>query len=157
MFAAEPGVQPDLLGCEPLSPDLHQGDSLITINDGNRRWTHPLPWRQSKGGQAMNGFRPLHDRVLVRRVEAEEKTRGGIIIPDTAKEKPIEGEVLAVGPGARDETGKIVPLEVKVGDRVLFGKWAGTEVLIDGEERIIMKESDILGVVEGKTRAKAKA
>ena len=86
----------------------------------------------------MNGFRPLHDRVLVRRVEAEERTRGGIIIPDTAKEKPIEGEVLAVGPGARDETGKIVPLDVKVGDRVLFGKWAGTEVVIDGEERIIM-------------------
>jgi chaperonin GroES len=105
----------------------------------------------------MNGFRPLHDRVLVRRLEAEEKTRGGIIIPDTAKEKPVEGEVLAVGPGARDEAGRIVPLDVKVGDRVLFGKWAGTEVLIDGEERIIMKESDILGVVEGKTRAKAKA
>jgi chaperonin GroES len=105
----------------------------------------------------MNGFRPLHDRVLVRRIEAEEKTRGGIIIPDTAKEKPIEGEVLAVGPGARDDSGWIVPLDVKVGDRVLFGKWAGTEVLIDGEERIIMKESDILGVVEGKTRAKAKA
>jgi len=105
----------------------------------------------------MNGFRPLHDRVLVRRIEAEEKTRGGIIIPDTAKEKPIEGEVLAVGPGTRDDSGRIVPLDVKVGDRVLFGKWAGTEVLIDGEERIIMKESDILGVVEGKTRVKAKA
>ncbi|MEA3074121.1 MAG: chaperonin GroES [Alphaproteobacteria bacterium] len=105
----------------------------------------------------MNGFRPLHDRVLVRRVEAEERTRGGIIIPDTAKEKPIEGEVLAVGPGARDETGKIVPLDVKAGDRVLFGKWAGTEVVIDGEERIIMKESDIFGIVEGKARAKAKA
>jgi chaperonin GroES len=105
----------------------------------------------------MNGFRPLHDRVLVRRVEAEERTRGGIIIPDTAKEKPIEGEVLAVGPGARDETGKIVPLDVKAGDRVLFGKWAGTEVVIDGEERIIMKESDIFGIVEGKACAKAKA
>jgi chaperonin GroES len=90
-------------------------------------------------------------------VEAEERTRGGIIIPDTAKEKPIEGEVLAVGPGARDETGKIVPLDVKAGDRVLFGKWAGTEVVIDGEERIIMKESDIFGIVEGKARAKAKA
>jgi chaperonin GroES len=103
---------------------------------------HPSPRHQSrKGERPMNGFRPLHDRVLVRRVEAEEKTRGGIIIPDTAKEKPIEGEVLAVGPGARDETGKIVPLDVKVGDRVLFGKWAGTEVIIDGEERIIMKES----------------
>ena len=105
----------------------------------------------------MNGFRPLHDRVLLRRVEAEERTRGGIIIPDTAKEKPIEGEVLAVGPGARDETGKIVPLDVKVGDRVLFGKWAGTEVVIDGEERIIMKESDIFGIVEGRAKAKVKA
>src|ERR1700737_4815773 len=101
----------------------------------------------------MNGFRPLHDRVLVRRVEAEERTRGGIIIPDTAKEKPIEGEVLAVGPGARDETGKIVPLDVKAGDRVLFGKWAGTEVLIDGEERLILKEADILGLIEGKSHA----
>ena len=105
----------------------------------------------------MHGFRPLHDRVLVRRVEAEERTPGGIIIPDTAKEKPVEGEVLAVGPGARDETGRIIPLDVKVGDRVLFGKWAGTDVLIDGEERLILKESDILGVIEGKTHAKAKA
>jgi chaperonin GroES len=105
----------------------------------------------------MNGFRPLHDRVLVRRVEVEEKTRGGILIPDTAKEKPIEGEVLAVGPGARDKTGRIIPLDVKVGDRVLFGKWAGTDVIIDGEERLILKESDILGVIEGKTRATAKA
>jgi chaperonin GroES len=110
-----------------------------------------------KGGPAMKGFRPLHDRVLIRRVEAEEKTPGGIIIPDTAKEKPVEGEVLAVGAGARDETGRIVPLDVKVGDRVLFGKWAGTEVLIDGEDRLILKESDILGVIEGKTRAAAKA
>jgi chaperonin GroES len=105
----------------------------------------------------MKGFRPLHDRVLVRRVEAEAKTRGGIVIPDTAKEKPVEGEVLAVGPGARDETGRIIPLDVKVGDRVLFGKWAGTDVIIDGEERLILKESDILGVIEGKTRATAKA
>jgi chaperonin GroES len=105
----------------------------------------------------MKGFRPLHDRVLIRRLEAEEKTPGGIIIPDTAKEKPVEGEVLAVGAGARDETGRIVPLDVKVGDHVLFGKWSGTEVLIGGEDRVIMKESDILGVVEGKTRASAKA
>jgi chaperonin GroES len=105
----------------------------------------------------MEKFRPLHDRVLVKRVEAEEKTPGGIIIPDTAKEKPVEGEILAVGPGARDETGKIQPLDVKVGDRVLFGKWAGTEVIIHGEDRIIMKESDILGVIEGVARAKAKA
>lgn len=101
----------------------------------------------------MHGFRPLHDRVLVRRIEAEEKTRAGIIIPDTAKEKPMEGEILAVGPGARDEMGRIVPLDVKVGDRVLLGKWAGTDVLIDGEERLILKESDILGLIEGKSRA----
>jgi chaperonin GroES len=94
-------------------------------------------------------FRPLHDRVVVRRVEAEEKTAGGIIIPDTAKEKPMEGEILAVGPGGRDETGKLIPLDVKVGDRVLFGKWSGTEVRLDGEELLIMKESDIMGVVEG--------
>ena len=105
----------------------------------------------------MVGFRPLHDRVLVRRIEVEEKTPGGIIIPDTAKEKPVEGEVLAAGPGARDEMGKIVPLDVKDGDRVLFGKWAGTDVIIDGEDRLILKESDIFGVIEGKTRAKAKA
>jgi chaperonin GroES len=94
-------------------------------------------------------FRPLHDRVLVRRVEAEEKTAGGIIIPDTAKEKPQEGEVLAVGAGARDEAGKLVPLDVKEGDRILFGKWSGTEVRLDGEDLLIMKESDILGIVEG--------
>jgi chaperonin GroES len=92
-------------------------------------------------------FRPLHDRVVVRRIEAEEKTKGGIIIPDTAKEKPQEGEVVAVGPGARDETGKVVPLDVKAGDRVLFGKWSGSEVRIDGEDLLIMKESDIMGVV----------
>ena len=92
-------------------------------------------------------FRPLHDRILVRRVESEEKTKGGIIIPDTAKEKPQEGEIVAVGSGARDESGKVVPLDVKAGDRVLFGKWSGTEVKIDGEDLIIMKESDILGIV----------
>ncbi|MFO1147633.1 MAG: co-chaperone GroES [Alsobacter sp.] len=92
-------------------------------------------------------FRPLHDRVVVRRVDAEEKTRGGIIIPETAKEKPQEGEVVAVGPGARDEAGKLVPLDVKAGDRVLFGKWSGTEVKINGEDLLIMKESDILGIV----------
>ena len=92
-------------------------------------------------------FRPLHDRVVVRRVESEEKTAGGIIIPDTAKEKPSEGEVVSVGPGARDENGKVQPLDVKAGDRVLFGKWSGTEVTIDGEELLIMKESDILGII----------
>src|SRR5215212_7471252 len=93
-------------------------------------------------------FRPLHDRIVVKRIEAEEKTSGGIIIPDTAKEKPSEGEVLAVGPGARDENGKLVALDVKVGDRVLFGKWSGTEVKLDGEELMIMKESDIMGIIE---------
>ena len=92
-------------------------------------------------------FRPLGDRVLVKRVEEEEKTKGGIIIPDTAKEKPQEGEVIAVGPGARDETGKVQPLDVKAGDRILFGKWSGTEVKLDGEELLIMKESDIMGVI----------
>ena len=92
-------------------------------------------------------FRPLHDRVVVRRIEAEEKTAGGIIIPDTAKEKPQEGEVVAVGPGARDESGKVVALDVKAGDRVLFGKWSGTEVKLNGEDLLIMKESDIMGVI----------
>ena len=93
-------------------------------------------------------FKPLHDRVLVRRLEENEKTAGGIIVPDTAKEKPMQGEVLAVGPGARDEAGKLVPLDVKVGDRILFGKWSGTEVKMDGEELLIMKESDIMGVID---------
>ena len=93
-------------------------------------------------------FRPLHDRVLVKRIEAEEKSAGGIIIPDTAKEKPSQGEVIAVGPGGRDESGKLVPIDLRVGDRVLFGKWSGTEVKIDGEELIIMKESDIMGVLD---------
>jgi chaperonin GroES len=105
-------------------------------------------------------FRPLHDRVAVRPVEQEERTAGGILIPDTAKEKPMEGEVVAVGPGARGEDGKLQPLEVKPGDRVLFGKWSGTEVKIDGEELVIMKESDLMGVIEGagaKKGAKQKA
>ena len=100
-------------------------------------------------------FRPLHDRVVVRRLEADEKTAGGIIIPDTAKEKPMEGEVVAVGPGARDETGKLAPLDVKAGDRILFGKWSGTEVKLDGEDLLIMKESDILGIITVKKSAKA--
>src|SRR5580658_7084174 len=94
-------------------------------------------------------FRPLHDRVVIRRIEGDDKTKGGIIIPDTVKEKPQEGEVIAVGPGARDESGKLIPLDLKVGDRVLFGKWSGTEVKIDGEELLIMKESDVMGVIEG--------
>ncbi|MET0277885.1 MAG: co-chaperone GroES [Pseudorhodoplanes sp.] len=96
---------------------------------------------------AKTKFRPLHDRVVVRRIQADEKTKGGIIIPDTAKEKPQEGEVIAVGPGARDEIGKLNPLDVKAGDRVLFGKWSGTEVKLDGEDLLIMKESDIMGII----------
>ena len=102
-------------------------------------------------------FRPLHDRVVVRRIDAEEKTAGGIIIPDTAKEKPQQGEVVALGPGARDDAGKLVPLDVKAGDRVLFGKWSGTEVKIDGEELLIMKESDIMGVLDPSGKLKAAA
>ncbi|MBA1158976.1 co-chaperone GroES [Microvirga mediterraneensis] len=99
-------------------------------------------------------FRPLHDRIVVRRIEPEERTKGGIIIPDTAKEKPQQGEVIAVGPGARDETGKLVALDVKAGDRVLFGKWSGTEVRIDGEDLLIMKESDVRGILEQDAVAK---
>ncbi len=101
-------------------------------------------------------FRPLHDRVVVRRIEAEEKTAGGIIIPDTAKEKPQQGEIIAVGPGGRDESGKLIPLDVQVGDRVLFGKWSGTEVKLDGVEYLIMKESDIMGVLTDVAQSPAK-
>src|ERR1700760_3031132 len=102
-------------------------------------------------------FRPLRDRVVVKRIDADEKSAGGIIIPDTAKEKPSQGEVIAVGPGARDESGMINTLNVKVGDRILFGKWSGTEVKLDGEELLIMKESDIMGIIEGQPAAKRKA
>ena len=106
---------------------------------------------------AKTKFRPLHDRVVVKRIDAEEKSKGGIIIPDTAKEKPQEGEIIAVGSGARDESGKVVALDVKKGDRILFGKWSGTEVKIDGEELLIMKESDVMGVIEGKVAARKAA
>ena len=102
-------------------------------------------------------FRPLHDRVVVKRVAEEEKTKGGIIIPDTAKEKPMEGEIVSVGPGARDESGKLVPLDVKAGDRILFGKWSGTEIKLDGVEYLIMKESDIMGVLTGSAGSLKKA
>jgi chaperonin GroES len=102
-------------------------------------------------------FRPLHDRVVIRRIEGEDKTKGGILIPDTVKEKPQEGQVVAVGPGARDESGKLIAIEVKAGDRVLFGKWSGAEVKIDGEDLLIMKESDILGVIDGAIAAKKAA
>ena len=102
-------------------------------------------------------FRPLHDRVVVRRIEEDEKTSGGIIIPDTVKEKPMQGEVLAAGPGERNEKGQITPLDVKAGDRILFGKWSGTEVKMDGDELLIMKESDIMGVIEGGAKKRKKA
>ncbi len=102
-------------------------------------------------------FRPLHDRIVVRRIEAEEKTKGGIIIPDTAKEKPQEGEVISVGPGTLNDKGELRPLDVKAGDRILFGKWSGTEVRLEGEELLIMKESDIMGVLEGQAAAKKAA
>jgi chaperonin GroES len=102
-------------------------------------------------------FRPLHDRVVVRRIEGDERSAGGIIIPDTAKEKPMQAEIIAVGPGGRDENGKVVPLDVKAGDQVIFGKWSGTEVTIDGEELLIMKESDIMGILEGAAKKRKKA
>jgi chaperonin GroES len=114
------------------------------------------PSLSNRGGKLMK-FRPLHDRVVIRRLEGEEKTKGGIIIPDTVKEKPQEGEVIAVGPGGRDESGKLVPMDVKKGDKVLFGKWSGTEVKIDGQELLIMKESDIMGVIEGQVASKKAA
>jgi chaperonin GroES len=115
------------------------------------------PASQVKPGAKPMKFRPLHDRIVIRRIEGEDKTKGGIIIPDTVKEKPQEGEVIAVGPGARDESGKLVPLELKAGDRVLFGKWSGTEVKIDGQDLLIMKESDVMGVIEGASATKKKA
>jgi len=112
--------------------------------------------KSNLGGNNMK-FRPLHDRVVVKRVEEEGKTKGGIIIPDTAKEKPMEGEIVAVGPGARDEKGTLVPLDVKKGDRILFGKWSGTEIKLDGEDLLIMKESDIMGIIESSAALKKAA
>jgi chaperonin GroES len=118
-----------------------------------------VPYRRSSPteSECSMKFRPLHDRVVIRRIEGEDKTKGGIIIPDTVKEKPQEGEVVAVGPGARDESGKLTPIELKPGERVLFGKWSGTEVKIDGEELLIMKETDVMGVIEGAIASKKKA
>src|SRR5262249_45654132 len=113
--------------------------------------------RPSKFRRTAMKFRPLHDRVVVERIDAEEKTAGGIIIPDTAKEKPSQGKIIAVGTGGRDESGKLIPIDLKVGDTVLFGKWSGTEVKIDGQDLLIMKESDIMGVIEGGSAAKKKA
>jgi chaperonin GroES len=124
-------------------PDGHQTSSRIALRYLDSWSPHPY---LGVVGTLLGKFRPLHDRVVVRRVESEEKTKGGIIIPDTAKEKPQEGEIIAVGSGNRDEAGKLVALDVKAGDRVLFGKWSGTEVKLDGEDLLIMKESDIMGV-----------
>jgi chaperonin GroES len=121
-----------------------------------RRPPHPDCQPKPHLEEKLMKFRPLHDRVVVKRIDAEERTAGGIIIPDTAKEKPSQGEIIAVGPGGRDENGKLIPIDVQPGDRVLFGKWSGTEVKIDGVEYLIMKESDIMGVLEG-TAAKKKA
>jgi chaperonin GroES len=112
---------------------------------------------QRETSMSKHQLRPLHDRVVVKRVEEEGKTKGGIIIPDTAKEKPMEGEIVAVGPGARDEKGTLVPLDVKKGDRILFGKWSGTEIKLDGDDLLIMKESDIMGIIEGSPAAVRKA
>ncbi len=143
------GLKAVVAGVNPVQ--LKQGieKAIDDVSDKRfrsaERWHHSNP--QTQGGSSMN-FRPLHDRVVVRRVDEDETTSGGIIIPDTAKEKPMQGEILAVGPGARNDKGEVVPLDVKTGDRVLFGKWSGNEVTIDGEELAIMKESDIMGVLE---------
>jgi chaperonin GroES len=151
--------------CDPQAPTVnttsswHQHDRLLDSAEGgtyrrgiwhsgfetaNSRAAHQTHKRRS---MATPSFRPLHDRVLVKRIDAEAKTKGGIIIPDTVKEKPSEGRVIAVGPGGRDEAGKLIPIDIKVGDRVLFGKWSGTEIKIGGDDLLIMKESDILGVM----------
>src|SRR5215212_1135024 len=123
---------------------------------GHRRSPQKLSIEQALRRISMK-FRPLHDRVVVKRIDAEEKTSGGIIIPDTAKEKPSQGEIVAVGPGGRDEAGKLIPIDLKVGERVLFGKWSGTEVKIDGQDLLIMKESDIMGVLDEPAAARKKA
>src|SRR6266853_3799395 len=138
-----------MLACHPKCVLQHK--IVVRIFYGARAWWLDGQFRTRapvQGGSLMK-FHPLHDRVLFRRIEQEDKTSGGIIIPDTAKEKPMEGEVIAAGSGARGEDGKVHPLDVKAGDRILFGKWSGSEVKIDGEELIIMKESDILGIIEG--------
>src|SRR5271169_490696 len=143
-----------------MSPSAH-GTQLSRVpslcNPTPFLLTHRPPQSGDEVIMAKLKFRPLHDRVVVKRLEAEEKSKGGIIIPDTVKEKPQEGEVVAVGPGARDESGKLVPLELKAGERVLFGKWSGTEVKIDGQDLLIMRESDVMGVLEGAAAAKKKA
>ena len=151
----------DRIGGKPYSrtPDWHSKNAIAKDagcpgGAGIRRYSAPLRSQpdlktEPPKGNAMakTKFRPLHDRVVVKRIDAEEKTKGGIIIPDSAKEKPSQGEISAIGPGGRDEAGKLIPIDLKVGDRVLFGKWSGTEIKLDGEELLIMKESDIMGVL----------
>jgi len=131
-----------------LVRECYSASSKILRQLGSLFFARAIKIRTHNSGKILMKFRPLHDRLLVRRVEQEAKTIGGIIIPDTAQEKPMEGEVIAVGPGARGEDGKVHPLDVKTGDRVLFGKWSGTEVKIDGEELMIMKEADVMGIVD---------
>src|SRR5215213_2083910 len=134
----------------------HQSANLIVVCSLTSLWL-PAHLKIYSNGVRLMKFRPLHDRVVLRRIEEDSKTKGGIIMPDTAQEKPMQGEVIAVGPGGRDENGKLIPIDLKSGDRVLFGKWSGTEVKIEGEELLIMKESDILGVIEEKVARKAAA
>src|SRR4051794_41114172 len=149
-LSVAPRIRPCAITTVGLLLLLSTLDCRVPNSPLGARLSHP-----EERGAAMK-FRPLHDRVVVRRIDADDKTKGGIIIPDSAKEKPQEGEIVAVGSGARDESGKLVPLDVKAGDRVLFGKWSGTEVKIDGEDLLIMKESDILGVIQ-QSVAKKKA
>jgi chaperonin GroES len=144
------GLPARIISCAPMSRAVCEGAWQSLIGSAN-------PKKSEKSKEDCMQFRPLHDRVVVKRIEAEEKTAGGIIIPDTAKEKPSQGEVIAVGPGGRDETGKLIPIDIQVGDRVLFGKWSGTEVKIDGQELLIMKESDVMGVLTDVAGSKKKA
>jgi chaperonin GroES len=145
------------ISSEPLAGQNHPPYVAAKRLDGAlRRPLYPTSYPSTNSEEKLMKFRPLHDRVVVKRIDAEERSAGGIIIPDTAKEKPSQGEVVSVGPGGRDESGKLIPIDVQAGDRVLFGKWSGTEVKIDGVEYLIMKESDIMGVLEG-TTAKKKA
>jgi chaperonin GroES len=148
------------ISAKALAPDAGlayvQTASGLALVSLDCQFSETLQYLQKLKEDCMK-FRPLHDRVVVKRLDAEEKTKGGIIIPDTAKEKPSQGEITAVGPGGRDEAGKLIPIDLKVGDRVLFGKWSGTEVTIDGEDLLIMKESDIMGVLTDFPAAKKKA
>ena len=155
-------IAPQALLFEKLKLHKHRGPkplrpSVISLCEERLALAHCDCQKITKAKEDRMKFRPLHDRVVVKRIDAEDKTAGGIIIPDSAKEKPSQGEIVAVGPGGRDEAGKLIPIDLKVGDRVLFGKWSGTEVKIDGQELLIMKESDIMGVLTDVPAAKKKA